>query len=868
MFTVDWAALEATGQRTFNCEGCLVLGREHRVRRIICGYTRMDSPWGYGVQQWLLLCESCRQTAGPFVESEDVEHLSDIEDRRRLARDQNAGGSHRSLTMGTITAKPRIGKEPRPKRQMAPLSMQRELHRPDDDPHNWQRWGRIQLGRYVARLALGAVPKLADCGSAVMIEELIAEEQPAFIPTPFGFALSWNGGSIGLTVSTEPGISEVKERFHWGELLPYLLQEEPLKLMDPDEQSRLAAAWASELASPDETGTSTPRGIAANDADAQGVLKNQLSELAGRPKLERNEREFLMGIEWEKPLVGKSLDKAEHLVEKYFSGAPRPTKPVVAGSNGHAAAAAAKEVRNLGSKTTSKVSLKNCVRHPDNRVPTKEEIDNLAESIKVDTLLEKPVLRPLAGGKYQIVSGETRILAMKKLGWHETDAELVQCDDARALELLAIYNAKRTDLNPIQKARMIERLCQPPANMTREAAGKIYKLESHSAASNLVRLLELPQAWQDRVAGGELPESFARLILRYLNLGPVMEHLEGAWKQRGKRGRYNGDTFESRDNLERAIHAFSHNFCRRVKEEKWAEGDWHRLKADFDNPEIRARLGIVEITDDDGKKGKVLVATNADAFDEMLKAQALAAARKRAEKAGRDKPGKTKVQSPAARKEAAAAKTKQLGERIAAWRHKLLRRACSQAIEDEQDSGLRVVLAHAADRCVPHGGLNFTEALLEVRKVQPRHRGWSEEYWPVVAQVSDDMAVNETNQNAEGVVVAKLAQIILAHESKDWRRPTVPHSFVESYAADLAVDVAAEWKEMQGDGPGGDHALVEEFFLLHQTDQLRDLAKELGTFMPENATRAGMVKLLMIKLGSNTRFKLPKSVKPAGKKGK
>lgn len=691
MFTVDWQEIEATGRRAFYCEGCRDAGREHRVKRLTCGYTCEESPWGYGIQQWILLCTGCDNAAGPFVASEDVEHLPDIENRRRLARIQIAGGSIRSLTMSSLTMVTKTAKEPRPKRQLAPLTMQREIHE-------------------------------------------------------------------------------------------------------------------------------------------------------------------------------------------------------------------AKEERNFGGKVTSKIKLKSCVRHPVNRVPTPAEIDDMAESLKKEGMLGKPVVRLNGPEGIQIVSGETRILAAKKLGWHEADMETIRCDDARALELLAVYNAKRTDLNPIDKARMIQQLCLPKeeggSGKTREEAGKIYKLESHSAASNLVRLLELPQAWQDLVAGGELPESFARELLKVAHAPRLLEVLEKSWERHHANkqcefctGRHQtGPCWASRDWMQSTAAALIDDFTRPMKDGtkfRYSHAELHgklqnyyhftgeyRMLFDADAA-LEAKLEIHEFT---LNKKSVRLATNIALYDKLqiplIKEFVERRDKKEAERSGRDrlgrnKPGKKREPTPAERKAAAAAKTKQLGERIAAWRHKLLRRACSQAIEDEQDSGLRVVLGHAADRCVPHGGLTFTEALLEVRKVQPRHRGYSEEYWPVVGAIQDALGSNPKDDYGE-VVVAKLSQTILAHESKDWRRPTLPHSFVESYAEDLDVSVKQEWLELQRDELTGEpDPLLEEFFLLHQTDQLRGLAKELGVFAPETANKPAIVKLLLGSLrgGSNRRLPLPKSVKPVGKKG-
>lgn len=561
-------------------------------------------------------------------------------------------------------------------------------------------------------------------------------------------------------------------------------------------------------------------------------------------------------------------------------------------TNDPEAAAAAKEVRNFGGKSTSKILLKSCIRHPKNRVPTKEDVDARAASIQVDGLLEKPVVRMIGLDKYQIVSGETRILAMRQLGWHECDMELLtKCDDARALELLAIYNAQRKDLNPVEKARMIQELCRPKdedgGGLTREAAAKIYGLESHSAASNLVRLLELPAKWQDRVAAGELPESWARALLPIVRAPRLLDVLDESWKQhQAEKCCELCSSVEacwgSREQVENAVGEVLEDYTRPIGNGKFRYTSRHIKGAncwDYTGeypqlftltPELERSLEIVEI---EWQKKKLRVSTNPKLYDKLqipaIKQTVDARKKTSAEKAGRDAPLPKRTLTAAEKREAAAAKTRQLSERIAAWRHKLLRRACSQAVEDEQDSGLRLVLAHAAERCVPHGGLNFTEALLEVRKVPPRTRGYHAEYWPVVAGI-DDCLASTRDEDHEGTVVAKLAQTILGHESKDWKWPTVPHSLVESYAADLAVDVKEEWKELQGtELTEGPDPMLEEFFLLHQTDQLRDLAKELGVFVSETDAKPLMVRKFVAAItgGNNRRLPLPKSVKPVGKKG-
>jgi ParB/RepB/Spo0J family partition protein len=524
------------------------------------------------------------------------------------------------------------------------------------------------------------------------------------------------------------------------------------------------------------------------------------------------------------------------------------------------------------------IPIDDCQPHPENRDSSDKDPDvvELGESIKEHGLLQAITVRPtcvaereaMQGKTFEIIVGERRWRGCRIAGRKTVRAKIrTDLSDAQVVRLMAIENAKRKNLNPIERAKLIEQLCRPAdqggAGLTLDAAAKDVGLADPASASNCRRLLKLPQVWQDRVAGGELPESWARLLLPYLELPPVMNELEENWKVRDDAEPWEDNPFTSRKNLESELPAMVDRECRRLDQERYTSRGYVRPKIDRENAELANSLGIVEVEMPSGRKGKlakVAVATNVKAFDELVKKQADRGSKAEAAKAGSDKPEKREL-SPAEKKQAAANRARQLGERIAAWRHKLLRRACVQAIEAGLDSGLRIVLAFAADQGnLPYDALRFGGALEEVRGVKRRERMYRGEFWPCVAGVA---AADE-----EGEVIAALAKRILADEFKDWRRPTLPHSLVESYAAAIDVKLPQAWANLRSDLD-----MLEEFFLLHGTEPLRELGKELGVFLGHASTRGAMVKLLLGKVTGTSLgmpLPLPKCIKPlpAATKGK
>ena len=183
----------------------------------------------------------------------------------------------------------------------------------------------------------------------------------------------------------------------------------------------------------------------------------------------------------------------------------------------------------------SQVRLERLVRHPANRVPTQADVDALAESIEAHGLLEPITVRELGDGRLQVLSGETRWLAVAKLGWRTIAArEATNCSDSAALQLLAVANAQRRDLTVGEKALLIFRLSESVesggAGLTRAAAGAVYGL-SASAASNLVRLLDAPAEWLDRIDHPERPvhQATVREIAKITACPAAIADLERIW---------------------------------------------------------------------------------------------------------------------------------------------------------------------------------------------------------------------------------------------------------------------------------------------------------------------------------------------------
>src|SRR6266540_1050970 len=135
----------------------------------------------------------------------------------------------------------------------------------------------------------------------------------------------------------------------------------------------------------------------------------------------------------------------------------------------------------------------------------------LAESIKAQGVVQPILVRPVDGGRYEIVAGERRWRAAQRAGLKEIPALIRAVPDQAALALALIENIQREDLNPLEEAQGIKRLIEE-FGLTHDAAAKAVG-RSRSAVSNLLRLTALPKPVQDYLLAGKLEMGHARALL-------------------------------------------------------------------------------------------------------------------------------------------------------------------------------------------------------------------------------------------------------------------------------------------------------------------------------------------------------------------
>ena len=121
------------------------------------------------------------------------------------------------------------------------------------------------------------------------------------------------------------------------------------------------------------------------------------------------------------------------------------------------------------------------------------------------------LVRPKAGGTYELIAGERRWRAAKLAGLDRIPALVRPRGDAEALELALIENMAREDLNPIEEARACAALVEE-LSLTREDVG-LRVGRGRVAVSNLMRLLDLPDEALELIEDGTLSEGHGRALL-------------------------------------------------------------------------------------------------------------------------------------------------------------------------------------------------------------------------------------------------------------------------------------------------------------------------------------------------------------------
>ena len=140
-----------------------------------------------------------------------------------------------------------------------------------------------------------------------------------------------------------------------------------------------------------------------------------------------------------------------------------------------------------------------------------EGIEELAQSIRAQGVIEPIVVRARLAGGYEIIAGERRWRAALRAGLATVPAVVRDVDDRAALAMALIENIQREDLNPIEEAQALQRLLDDEALKHEELAAAVGK--SRTTVTNLLRLLKLAPGAQALLVEGQLEMGHARALL-------------------------------------------------------------------------------------------------------------------------------------------------------------------------------------------------------------------------------------------------------------------------------------------------------------------------------------------------------------------
>ena len=472
----------------------------------------------------------------------------------------------------------------------------------------------------------------------------------------------------------------------------------------------------------------------------------------------------------------------------------------------------------------------------------KEEIAELAVSLEANGQLQPVVVRRVAAGlwleaiasdaaDFEIVAGERRALAADVLGWTEIDVIVRECDDALASKLAIEENRQRRDISQIELARGVKRRMEL-AQL--DVAGVAADLALDvSTVRNLFRLLDAPEAWQQRVISREISGTHLRHALPYLH-APAIEaalakHVDERIKEEGQFGESEKrwqwtieDTVRQKAaRLSRNVHT-NENGCRSTE-----------LRIDKKDPRY-AELDVVTIKSNWG--GAAQYALNAKLANAILSEKAKAWHAKHGGKKGA-KEGKGKEPTAAElKKQAAAAKAEReaaLASLVYDWRRWL----CSQEIEHSALAD-DVCLIAAIDEGILgatsyHAGQATVEMLCGKKSKASVAEAWLKADHKLREELISRFA-RESFWSSEQAGRARSHWDIERHGQE-----------LLVWCAKLGVDLAAAWRAKTDEGTQAFCGpLTDRFFELLTIEDLRELAGEWKLAVGGDEREASLIKKL------------------------
>ena len=138
------------------------------------------------------------------------------------------------------------------------------------------------------------------------------------------------------------------------------------------------------------------------------------------------------------------------------------------------------------------------------------DLVELANSLREHGLVQPIVVRA-HGGRYQLIAGQRRLFAARRLGWGQVPVRVLEVDDRQMSEIAIVENLQRRDLDPLEKAASFKQYLSAWGGTQDELAKRLSI--DRSTVANLIRLLELPEPVQQRLRSGGISMGHARALL-------------------------------------------------------------------------------------------------------------------------------------------------------------------------------------------------------------------------------------------------------------------------------------------------------------------------------------------------------------------
>lgn len=539
-------------------------------------------------------------------------------------------------------------------------------------------------------------------------------------------------------------------------------------------------------------------------------------------------------------------------------------------------------------------------RHPSNRTITPESVSELVQSLSDHGQREPIRVRehPERLGHYEIISGERRFVAAQQVTPRidSLNAIVETLTDSNSLVELAVANAARQDLTPIERAELLRDLITPidqgGGGMDRAAAGRIFGLNSESGVKNTLRLLKLPEYLRSLLETGKATIGQIRPLCAYPDayLARLSDWIESRSKK--SKGRVEGthaveqwlEMYVDQNDTDWLLREFNRHCTRPVGDKRHKHNHGYQQGGDqpclFDLEKIngihQTELQIVEIPD--GEKGVRSVALNVKLWHTLQ--DPLVQAKIKSKSKPIKETSRTALASKAAPTAAELkAKRKKQDDQLAQYTRNWICTAlrCTMANRTPPHRVLALapwlinafmlwgnvfseIYRWAVSELVGSAGKHSkygrwsdsakdSDALQSIRSAEFWAALWRVALWPVATR-------NDTD-----VGLAKIGTI-------PDQMPRIDPEKVHELAATLGVSMETVWSHAAEDG--WEMSLVLKWLEYHTKDQLIDLAKSMKITLQADKRGAMAAELLdHHKLGHGRQLHLPAvlSMQKVGKRG-